>query len=190
MYNKAVNESVEVINMKTVFITVLIFIIALGGFTLYKVEQNSDTSPPATAVHTEKMVETKVYSFSGSDEILSVINGTAVLGEDEEIFSGGVLKINSEDFFDGITSYTATFYILEDGQRSTVMINSVTDQTGGMVVFDGDDLGKISGADVINSYNSDNTDDFMNNLYFEIKVVNADGENKTHQLHLNVTEVN
>ena len=161
--------------MKKIFIIALVFVLAILCFTFRKVDK-SDISPTETAVHTEKSDGAKVYSFSGSDEILTVMNGTAVIGEDEEIFSGGMLKINSDEFFKGITSYTATFYILEDGKRNTVMKNSVTDQTGEMVVFDGDDLGKISGADVINSYNSDNTEAFRNNLYFEIKVVNADGE--------------
>ena len=174
--------------MKKVFAAVLIFIVVLGSFTFYKTGQ-ANKSSPATAVHTENNERAKVYSFSGSDDILAVMNGTVIFDEDEEIFSGGILKINSEDFFDGITSYTAIFYILENGQRNTVMINSVTDQTGGMVVFDGDDLGKISGENVLNNYNADNTKAFINNLYFEISVIGAEGEKKTHQLQLDVTEV-
>lgn len=174
--------------MKSVFVAILIFIVLLGGFTFYKVGQ-ADKSPPATAVHSENVTGTKVYSFSGSDDILTVMNGTVIFDKDEETFSGGILKMNSEEFFDGITSYTATFYILDDGLRNTVMINSVTDQTGGMVVFDGDDLGKISGEDVLNNYNADNTEDFINNLYFEISVIGAEGEKKTHQLHMDVIEV-
>lgn len=173
--------------MKKVVIIALAFVLALFGLTFHR-SATSDVSPPATAVHTENNTGAKVYSFSGSDDILTVMNGMIVLDEDEEIFSGGMLKINSENFFDGITSYTAKFYILEDGQRNTVMINSVTDQTGGMVVFDGDDLGKISGEDVIN-YNDDDTKAFINNLYFEISVAGTDGEKKSHQLQMDVIEV-
>lgn len=172
--------------MKKAFAVALVFVLVLFFFTFRKADQ-SDNSPPGTAVHTENISETKVYSFSGSDDILTVMNGTAVFGEDEDIFSGGMLKINSEKFFDGIISYTAKFYVLKDGQRNTVMINSVTDQTGGMVVFDGDDLGKISGPDIMEK---DSTDNFMKNLYFEIKIADADGKIKTHQLHLDVTEIN
>ena len=175
--------------MKKIFIIALVFVLAILCFTFRKVDK-SYISPTETAVHTEKSDGAKVYSFSGSDEILTVMNGTAVISEDEEIFSGGMLKINSEKFFKDITSYTATFYIMENGQKNTLMINSVADETGGMVIFDGDDMGKISGADIINSYNSDNTEVFRDNLYFEIKVVNADGEDKTHSIHLDVTEVN
>ena len=175
--------------MKSVFVAILIFIVLLGGFTFYKAGQ-ADKSPPATAVHSENVTGTKVYSFSGSDDILTVMNGTVILDEDEETFSGGILKMNSEEFFDGITSYTATFYILDDGQRNTVMINSVTDQTGEMVVFDGDDLGKISGADIIGDEENDGTADLMKSLFFEISIVTADGENKTHQLLMDVVEIN
>lgn len=175
--------------MKKVFAVALIFVLVLFFFTFRKADQ-SDNSPPGTAVHTENISETKVYSFSGSDDILTVMNGTAVIGEDEETFSGGTLKINSEKFFDGIISYTATFYILEDGQKKTVMSNSLIDQTDGKVKLDGDDLGKISGADVVTGYNNDSTENLMKNLFFEIETVGADGEKKSHQLHLDVKEVN
>ncbi len=171
--------------MKKVFAVALVFVLVLFFFTFRKAGQ-SDKSPPETAVHTERISETKVYSFSGSDDVLTVMNGTIILDEDEDIFSGGILKINSEEFFEGITSYTAIFYTLENDQRNTVMTNSVTDQTGGMVVFDGDDLGKISGPDIMEKVNPDN---FIKNLYLEIKIADADGKNKTHQLHLDVTEV-
>ena len=162
------------------------------GYTedeFYKAEQEGN-SPPATAVHSEKTTETKVYSFSGSDEVLAVMNGTVILDEEEETFSGGTLQVNSEDFFEGVTSYSTTFYILKDGKKKTVMSNSLTDQTGGKIKLDGDDLGKISGADIITEYKTDNTENLINNLYFHINMVGADGENKTHQLHLDVTEVN
>ncbi len=174
--------------MKKVFAVVMAFVLVLFVFTFHKIRQG-DAGIEGTAVHSENVSDLKIYSFSGSDDILTVMNGTVIFDEDEETFSGGILKMNSEEFFDGITSYTATFYILDDGQRNTVMINSVTDQTGGMVVFDGDDLGKISGEDVINNYNADNTEDFINNLYFEISVIGAEGEKKTHQLHMDVIEV-
>lgn len=175
--------------MKKVFAVVMAFVLVLFVFTFHKIRQG-DAGIEGTAVHSENVTGTKVYSFSGSDDILTVMNGTVILDEDEETFSGGILKMNSEEFFDGITSYTATFYILDDGQRNTVMINSVTDQTGEMVVFDGDDLGKISGADIIGDEENDGTADLMKSLFFEISIVTADGENKTHQLLMDVVEIN
>lgn len=175
--------------MKKVFAAVMVFVLVIFCFSFYMAGRE-ENSPPATAVHSENNTETKVYSFSGSDDILTVMNGTVILGENEETFSGGILQINSEEFLDNVISYNTTFYILEDGKKKTVMSNSLVDQTGGKVKLDGDDLGKISGADVVTGYESDNTESLINNLYFEINIVGADGENKIHQLHLDVKEVN
>ncbi len=172
--------------MKKVFAVALVFVLVLFCFSFYKAGQEGNSSPE-TAVHSEKNTDTKVYSFSGSDEILTVMNGTVILSEAGETFSGGTLQVNSEEFFDGVTSYSTTFYILKDGKKKTVMSNSLIDQTGGKVKLDGDYLGKISGTDVITE---NKTEKLINNLYFEIKTVGADGENKIHQLHLDVTEVN
>ena len=77
-----------------------------------------------------------------------------------------------------------------NGQKKSVISNWLTDQTGGKVISDGDDLGKISGADVVTGYNNDSTENLMKNLFFEIETVGADGEKKSHQLHLDVKEVN
>ena len=175
--------------MKKVFAVALVFVLVLFFFTFRKADQ-SDNSPPVTAVHSEKNTETKVYSFSGSDDVLTVMNGTVIIDEDEETFSGGFLQINSEEFFEGVTSYNTAFYILEDGIKKTVMSNSLVDQTGGKVKLDGDDLGKISGADIITEYKTDSRENLINNLYFEINTVGADGENKTHQLRMDVFEIN
>ena len=174
--------------MKKVFAIALIFVLVLFGFTFYKSEQ-SDISPPATAVHSEDKRKTRVYSFSGSDEVLAVMNGTVILGEDEETFSGGVLQINSEEFFEGVTSYNTSFYILENGTKKNLMSNRLIDETGGKVILDGDDLGKISGADVVTGYDNDGTENLMKNLFFEISTADAEGETKTHQLLLEVVEV-
>ena len=175
--------------MKKVFAVVMAFVLVLFVFTFHKIRQG-DAGIEGTAVHSENVTGTKVYSFSGSDDILTVMNGTMVLGEDEEIFSGGKLHINSESFFEGITSYTTTFYTLKNGEKQILMTNSLIDQTGGMVVFDGDDLGKISGADIIGDEENDGTADLMKSLFFEISIVTADGENKTHQLLMDVVEIN
>ena len=175
--------------MKKVFIIALAFVLVIFGLTFYRLEQ-ADVSTPATAVHSDDKKETKVLSFGGSDDVLTVMNGTVIIDEDGETFSGGTIQVNSEDFFDGVVSYNTSFYILENGQKKTVISNWLTDQTGGKVISDGDDLGKISGADVVTGYNNDSTENLMKNLFFEIETVGADGEKKSHQLHLDVKEVN
>lgn len=177
-------------NMKKVLAVAFALVVALTCFGVYRDRAGYDRSTQGTEVLSEKTAETKVYSFSGSDEVLTVMNGTVILGEDEETFSGGILQINSEEFFEGVTSYNTTFYILEDGIKKTVMSNSLVDRTGGKVKLNGDDLGKISGADIITEYKTDNTENLINNLYFEINTVGADGESKTHQLRMDVVEIN
>ena len=175
--------------MKKVVVIALIFVLVLFGFTFYR-SATSDISPPSTAVDSEKSTDTKVYSFSGSDDILTVMNGTVIIYEDKETFSGGTLQVNSESFFEDVVSYNTTFYILKDGIKKTIMSNSLVDETGGKVNLNGDDLGKISGDDFITGNKTDRAEDLMNNLYFEINTVNADGSNKTHQLLLDVVQIN
>ncbi len=176
--------------MKKILAVAFAFVVALTCFGVYRDRAGYDRSTPGTEVHSEKSTETKVYSFSGSDEVLTVMNGTVILGEDEETFSGGTLQVNSKEFFDNVISYSTTFYILENGKKKTVMSNSLIDQTGGKINPDGDSLGKISGDDLISGYKTDNTEGLMNNLYFEINTVGVDGENKTHQLLMDVIEIN
>ncbi len=176
--------------MKKVLAVAFVLVVALTCFGIYRDRTGYDRSPPGTAVHPEETMEMRVYSFSGSDEVLTVMNGTVILGEDEETFSGGILRVNSTEFFEGVTSYNTTFYILENGKKKTIMSNSLIDQTGGKVNPDGDDLGKISGADVVTGYKAENTESLTDNLYFEINTVGANGENKTHQLLLDVIKIN
>jgi len=178
--------------LKKVFIIALAFVLIIFGFIFSKSKQAAweDASLVATEALTEKNTGTRVYSFSGSDEIVTVMNGTVVIEEDEETFSGGILKINSEEFFENAVSCSTSFYVLDNGEEKNVMTNRIIDKTGGNVVLDGDDLGKMSGPDAVTGYDNDSAEKLMKNLFFEIKIVNADGEEKSHQLQLEVVEVN
>ncbi len=173
--------------MKKVFVVVSVFMLVVFFFTLSR-SSESDRSPAATAVHSENVSETKIYSFSGSDEILTVMNGTVVLGEDEEIFYGGELKVNSSEILEGVSACITHFYVFTEGRKETVMINDVTDLTGGNVSFEGD-LGKISSESTGISRKTGRTDEFINNLYFEITLSGKDGEKTSYELKMNVTEV-
>ena len=46
-----------------------------------------------------------IYSMSGSNDLFEISNGVIVLGEEEEVFDGGDLKILQEDLFSDVTSY-------------------------------------------------------------------------------------
>ena len=121
-----------------------------------------------------------VYSFSGENEMFSISNGVIVLNEGEEIFYGGNLIGELSD----IVAYSMTFYIQSGSDNIVLLSNSVTDMTGGTIGIAGE-TGKISG-DVLKRTEED---DLQNNLYFELKTTNLDGEENTYQLQLAVTEV-
>ena len=121
-----------------------------------------------------------VYSFSGENEMFSISNGVIVLNEGEEIFYGGNLDGELSD----IIAYSMTFYIQSGSDDIVLLSNSVTDMTGGTIGIAGE-TGKISG-DVLKRAEED---DLQNNLYFELKTTNLDGEENTYQLQLTVTEV-
>ena len=121
-----------------------------------------------------------VYSFSGENEMFSISNGVIVLNEGEEIFYGGNLVGELSD----IVAYSMTFYIQSGSDNIVLLSNSVIDMTGGTIGIAGE-TGKISG-DVLKR---EEEDDLQNNLYFELKTTNLDGEENTYQLQLTVTEV-
>ena len=121
-----------------------------------------------------------VYSFSGENEMFSISNGVIVLSEGEEIFYGGNLVGELSD----IVAYSMTFYIQSGSNDIVLLSNSVTDMTGGTIGIAGE-TGKISG-DILKRAEED---DLQNNLYFELKTTNLDGEENTYQLQLTVTEV-
>ena len=112
-----------------------------------------------------------VYSFSGENEMFSISNGVIVLNEGEEIFYGGNLDGELSD----IIAYSMTFYIQSGSDDIVLLSNSVTDMTGGTIGIAGE-TGKISG-DVLKSAEED---DLQNNLYFELKTTNLDGEEKPY----------
>ena len=78
-----------------------------------------------------------VYSFSGENEQLSISNGIIVLNDTEEIFNGGDLKV-TDDFFNNITSYSTTFYIMSGDKKDVILSNNVVDMTGDTVNASGD----------------------------------------------------
>ena len=121
-----------------------------------------------------------VYSFSGENEMCSISNGVIVLNEGEEIFYGGNLVGELSD----IVAYSMTFYIQSGSDNIVLLSNSVIDMTGGTIGIAGE-TGKISG-DVLKRAEED---DLQNNLYFELKTTNLDGEENIYQLQLTVTEI-
>ncbi len=136
----------------------------------------------------KKNSKTEVYTFSGKNGYFSVSNGIIVINGEEEIFSGGELKVLREKPFPDTTSFSTRFYIVNDGEKRTVLLCSVNDMTGGAVNISGD-LGEISGENVITEGKNLNADDFVNNLYFELRVRDSEGYEKTYEIPMNVEKV-
>ena len=124
----------------------------------------------------------RVYSFSGENEYISVSNGVIILDGKDEICYGGDLKVMSDKFAD-ITTYSTTIYINES-EEEILLSNSVDDQTGGTIDVSGN-IGKISG-DILRDSDADKLND---NLWFELKTTNLDGEENTYQVQLEATEI-
>uniref|UniRef100_UPI004055AACA hypothetical protein n=1 Tax=Agathobacter sp. TaxID=2021311 RepID=UPI004055AACA len=162
--------------MKKIFTLLLVALLCLG--VLAGCSQNDEN----------KSEELAVYSFCGENEQFVVMNGVIVINADEEIFYGGDLEVINRKCFTDISSYSVTFYTVTNGEKRTIMSNSVVDQTGSSINVSGD-LGRMSGEDIIIGSKVDNADDIKNNLYFELNTTDLNGEQNTYQLQLTITEI-
>lgn len=130
-----------------------------------------------------------VYSFYGEAEAFAIVNGVIVISADEEIFYGGDLKATDDECFADITSYSVTFYTLNaNGEKRTIMSNSIVDKTGSTINIAGN-LGKMSGEDIIIGNKVENANELNNNLYFELNTTDLSGEQDTCQVQLILTEI-
>ena len=90
-----------------------------------------------------------VYSMSGSNDLFEISNGVIVLGEEEEVFDGGDLKILQEDLFSDVTAYTCSYlYSRQIPRRKLVAISFIIScsPTGNvpMSIFPADCVGIIA----------------------------------------------
>lgn len=162
--------------MKKVFVLLFATILCLG--MLAGCSQNDEN----------KTEELAVYSFCGENEQFSVTNGVVVINADNEIFYGGDLNVINQECFANISSYSVMFYTVTNGEKRTIMENSVVDQTGSSINVSGV-LGSMSGEDIIIGSKVDDADDLKNNLYFELNTTDLNGEQNTYQIQLTVTEI-
>ncbi len=128
-----------------------------------------------------------VYSFCGANEQFEVSNGVIILNT-EEIFYGGDLDVLHDELFSNVASYTTTFYTIRNGEQRVIISNAVVDETGGSVNMEGE-LGKASGDGFILGDKVERIDDLRNNLWFELKTVDTNGQENIYQLQLTVTEI-
>ena len=129
-----------------------------------------------------KQTET-TYTFRGEHDYFEISNGTIVLSDTDELFDGGDLHITQSDVLNNIVSYSTTFYTIIDGERRTILSNSVIDQTGSAINVEGD-LGKSSGKGVIIGSKVENIDELKDNLWFELETTDLDGKENMYQIQL------
>lgn len=129
-----------------------------------------------------------VYSFCGESDQFTVMNGVIVIDSDTEVFYGGDLNVIDQEQFADIASYSVKFYTMTNGEKRTIMHNSVVDQTSGSIKITGD-LGKMSGEDILIGNKAENASELMDNLFFELRTTDLSGEQNTYQLWLTVIDV-
>ena len=122
-----------------------------------------------------------VYSMSGSNDLFEISNGVIVLGEEEEVFDGGDLKILQEDLFSDVTAYTCSYYTITNGERRTILSNSTVDMTGGTLNLNGD-LGRASGKGILIGNKIKAAEDLEQLLWFELITTDLSGKENTYQL--------
>ena len=131
---------------------------------------------------------TVVYSMSGSNDLFEISNGVIVLGEEEEVFDGGDLKILQEDLFSDVTAYTCSYYTISNGERRTILSNSTVDMSGGTLSVNGD-LGRASGNGILIGNKIKSAEDLENVIWFELITTDLSGKENTYQLALVLNKV-
>lgn len=129
-----------------------------------------------------------VYSMSGSNDLFEISNGVIVLGEEEEVFDGGDLKVLQEDLFSDITSFTCSFYTITNSDKRTILSNSTVDMTGGTIYINGD-LGRASGNGILIGNKIKEAEELEELLWFELITTDLCGKENTYQLPLVLNKV-
>lgn len=127
------------------------------------------------------------YTFCGEHDYFAISNGSITLSDAEEVFDGGDLQITQSGVFEEVASYSTTFYMIADGERRIILSNSVVDQTGGTISIEGD-LGKGAGDGFIIGNKVEKIDDLKENLWFELKTTDLNGNEEAYQVQLTLTE--
>ena len=154
---------------------ILLFVLALGcTFSL-------------AACNNAQEVQISTYAFHGEHEFFSISKGSIVLSDTEDVFDGGTLSVVNPEIFDGITTYSTTFYTVKNDAQRTLMSNSVVDFTGGSIHVEGD-LGKMFGENLLVGNTIESIDELRENLWFELKTVDLNGVEATYQMQLTLIE--
>lgn len=134
-----------------------------------------------------KQEQVSTYSFHGEHEYFTISNGSIILSDTEEVFDGGDLEVTQSGLFEEVASYSTTFYTFTNGERKTISSHTVIDQTGSSANLNGD-IGKISGKNCVIGRMVKNIEEWKENLWFELKTTDFNGEENVYQIQLTLTE--
>ena len=127
------------------------------------------------------------YTFRGEHDYFAISDGSITLSDAEEVFDGGDLQITQSGVFEEVASYSTTFYMIADGERRIILSNSVVDQPGETISIEGD-LGKGAGDGFIIGNKVEKIDNLKENLWFELKTTDLNGNEEAYQVQLTLTE--
>lgn len=127
----------------------------------------------------------EVYSFSGENDVIRVVNGSAKIGGGKQIFDGGKIEPKTEDFTD-LTMFCVEFY-LDDGEENWTIRNSSFVSKSGTFKLDNLKLGQMEGT-ILNT--NMERDVIKDNLYIKISLTHEDGSVDTITMPMEVVEEN
>lgn len=125
------------------------------------------------------------YSFSGSNDYLSITNGKLLISDKRDEIYGGVLTMNDDV---AATGYIVRLYILQDDYKRT-LIENTSEAKSGQLLQIGSDVGKLSCEPGQLLGEGLSEDELTDNLYFELELVDESGATRTIELKLDVQQV-
>ena len=134
-----------------------------------------------------KQEQVSTYSFYGTHDYFTISNGSITLGTTEEVFDGGDFKVTQSGMFEEVVSCFTIFYTFTNGERNDIFVHQAIDKTGGMLDLNGD-LGTMSGTDCVIGHMVKSIEELKDNLWFELKTTDFNGEETVYQVQLTVTE--
>ena len=130
--------------------------------------------------------ESSVYSFSGQNDAFEISDGVIIRSDKENVFEGGKIRAVSKSDLENIKSFRAEFYTVKDGERTTVLIDEVVNESADPLEIQADDLGKISSEDpsLVSNITEENTE-----LFCEVKILYRHGGKKTSVIELTIKKI-
>ena len=125
------------------------------------------------------------YSFSSSNDYLSITNGKLLITDAREEVYGGVLTLNDDV---AVRGYTVRLYILQDDYKRTLLSN-ISEAMSGQLIRIGSDIGKASREPGQLLGEGLTEAELMDNLYFELELTEPDGDVLSMYLRLDVQPV-